>query len=135
MAELRAGLKANLDATITGAQVSAYGLSQPTPPGIQIRPGRTDWHKAMGGVQNVRSFVVQAFVAYSSDIGAQVLLDEWLDPTGPQSIAAALTSDRTLGGKAAGLVLGDQEAPGIVDRASGGQLLVAEFPVEVHVTN
>lgn len=96
-AQIRAGLKANLDA-IVDVQVSDYMLSNPSPPTIQVFPEAVTYHQAMGNGMDAKRFTVQAFVGLTSDVGAQKKLDTWLDDSGSTSVKAAIEADRTLGG-------------------------------------
>jgi len=95
--QIREGLAANL-AALNGFQVSAYTLSNPTPPAIQVLPGEITYDLAMHRGLDEVVMLVQAFVALSSDIGSQKRLDELLDPTGADSLKTAVESDKTLGG-------------------------------------
>jgi hypothetical protein len=103
LTDMREGLRANL-ATITDLQVSAYMLSSPTPPSAHVVPGGDagdiDYDQAMGRGLDLWRFTVQAFVGLPTDQGAQVLLDTFMEPSGPQSVKEALESDCTLGGAA-----------------------------------
>lgn len=134
VATLRAALAANLRA-ITDVQVSAYALAAPTPPGIQIQLGETQFDRTFHRGLDVRQFIVQAFVDFSSEEAPQRLLDELLAPTGTRSVKTALESDKTLGGTADGLHVKTASRPQLVERAQGGQMLFVEFTVEVHVSN
>ncbi len=90
-------------ASVTGAQVSAYMLGNPTPPCIHVFPGGNagdfEYHQAsLGGVE-LWPFTIQAFVPSTSDIGAQKNLDSYIQSTGSQSVKAGLEGgDTTLGG-------------------------------------
>lgn len=134
VAALREGLRANLSA-IRGVQVSAYATSQPTPPGVQILPPAVEYDLAMARGLDRWTFIVQAFVSFSTDSGSQKLLDELLAPTGERSVKTALESDKTLGGAADGMQVTGADRPALVDRAGGGQLMLSEFTVVVHTSN
>src|SRR3989304_8197476 len=97
VAEIREGLRANL-ATITGCQVSAYMLSQPTTPCLYVVPGDIEFDQAMQRGMDRWTFRVVALAGLASDIGAQKKLDEFLAPSGATSVKAAGEADRTLGG-------------------------------------
>lgn len=130
--QIREGLAENL-ATL-GFQASAYALSNPTPPAIQILPGdiRYDlsFHRGLDEV----TMLIQAFVSLTSDIGSQKKLDQWLDPTGPNSLKTAAESDPTLGGIVGGLHV--TEATGYrTAQGANGPILVCEWTVEVTATN
>jgi hypothetical protein len=56
---------------------------------------------AMGRGHDEWWWRVQGIVSTTSDKGAQVSLDAWVDSAGDQSVKQALEADRTLGGEAA----------------------------------
>lgn len=132
--QLRAALAANLAASLTDMQVSAYALAQPTAPGVHILPGEIVYHGAMSNGAERYAFIVQAFADFSADIGAQARLDELLAPTGSQSVKAALESDGSLGGLAYAVVVTGASGYRLVERAGGGQLIAVDFRVDVHVS-
>jgi len=111
---LRIAIANNLS-TIEGVQVSAYMLANPTPPAIQVMPGPTEYHQTFGssGEAEWWEFMVQAFVAATTDFGSQMLLDEMLASEGDRSVKAAIESDRSLSSQCDDL---------IVTRRSGYQL-------------
>lgn len=98
--QVREGLATNLS-SISGCQVSAYLLSNPTPPALEVYPDPTEgieYHRAMGNGLATYTMAVRGIVAASTDIGGQKNLDEWLEPSGSSSVKAAIEADRTLGG-------------------------------------
>ena len=97
VADIRTALAEALSA-ITNIQVSPYVLSQPTPPGVQVMPGRVEYGETMGVGRAAWVFVIQAFVNYTANIGTQILLDQFMDGSGPRSVRAALRANPTLGG-------------------------------------
>lgn len=102
MAAIREGLAANLAILGPEIQVSAYRQPQPTVPSVQVTGLDEMTPDSMRGGSYSMTFIVQAFVGTPSEVGAQIRLDDFLYPTGDSSIWAALESDRTLGGAAAG---------------------------------
>lgn len=97
--QIRTALVANLDG-LPGCQISPYQLSQPTPPCIHIFPDPDEfvvYHQASANGLVTWTMNVQGIVQ-NADQGAQANLDTWLEPSGAQSVAAALESDPTLGG-------------------------------------
>jgi hypothetical protein len=97
--QIREALAAAVRTAMPDRQVSAYMLSNPTPPAVHLYPSNIDYHKAFGNGLEPLTFEVQAFVAAASgDIGSQKNLDRFLDPGSPTSLKAALESDVTLGG-------------------------------------
>lgn len=105
LTEVREGLAANL-AAITPLQVAdgGYILSSPSPPASEIFPGGPAgsivYDKAMQRGLDVIPFTVRVYVSLVSEIGGQKNLDEYLEPSGPMSVKAALESDTTLGSAA-----------------------------------
>jgi len=97
LAQIREGLATNLR-EITGCQVSAYMLSQPTTPCLYVVPGDIEFDQAMQRGMDRWTFRVVALAGLASDIGAQKKLDEFLAPSGATSVKAAVEADRTLGG-------------------------------------
>ncbi len=135
-AAIRDGIVTNLRGIReSGVQVSGYQTSSPTPPGIQVAAGETLFDLAMARGLDIRRFVVQAFVDFSSDTAPQALLDELLAPDGERSVKQAVESDRTLGGLVDNVRVVRVSRPALVDRPGGSQILVAEFDVEVHTSN
>jgi hypothetical protein len=100
MAAIREGLAANLS-SLPDIQVSPYRLPSPTPPTVQVTGLDEMEPTAMHAGGYTLVFIVQAFVGIPSDQGAQRRLDDFLYPTGPSSIWAALETDRTLSGAVA----------------------------------
>lgn len=133
LAELRAGLAANLD-TIPSTQVSAYMLSAPTPPSIYVYPQQVDYDGTMQRGMDAWTFTVQAFVGLTSDIGAQKKLDLMLAPTGTNSVKASVEADRTLGGKASDLRVTEATGYRVYTlEGARGPVLGCEWTVDVIV--
>ena len=128
VADIREGLKANLE-TIDGFQVNAYALSNPTSPSMDIELSKTTYDAAMRS-DNWR-FTVSAFVALTSDIGAQKRLDELLSTSGARSVKAAIESDCTLGGVVDDLRVTETSGHKTFAGGTGGKLLGAEWLLEV----
>jgi hypothetical protein len=103
--DIRTGLAANLG-TIDAMQVNDNGYinASPTPPSAEFFPGGPAgsivYDRAMGRGLDVTPFTVRVYVSLVSDVGAQVNLDEYIEPSGTRSVKAALESDTTLGGAA-----------------------------------
>lgn len=106
LTEIREGLAANLEA-IGGCQVSAYMAEAPLTPGLYvIGPDAIDYDLAMHRGLDHWTIVIQGFTGPSSDRGKQMILDEWLAPSGSSSVKAAVESDQTLGGALTGVIGG-----------------------------
>ena len=117
---------------IPDVQVNAYALSQPTPPGLQILPPGVQYDQAMHRGLDEWVFIVQGFVAFSTDIGSQVLLDQMCAPTGSNSVKAALEADKTLGGVVQSLHVLEQTPGSVVTQTNiGSQMLLVEWRVQV----
>src|SRR4051812_21685672 len=117
MQEIRQALADAIQGAIPGLQASANVLNNPTPPAAHVMRGDIDYDLAMQGGLHDLHMRVQAFVALASDIGAQVLLDDYLSPDGANSMKAAIEADTSLGG-----LIQDLH----VTKASGQQTYVRE---------
>lgn len=76
--------------TIDGVQVSAYVLTNPTGPFIQIFPGPANHNTAFQRGHEQRDFIIQVAAPLSVDIGAQKRLDVLISEN---AIQAALDVD------------------------------------------
>jgi hypothetical protein len=134
---MRTGLAANLS-TLTGIQVSPYMLANPTPPTIHLYPGGPagdiEYDLAMARGLDQWTFTVQAFVALAADIGSQVKLDQFIAPSGAQSVKAALESDDTLGGTVASVQVVSCSGYRIYVAEGRGPMIGAEWHVEILAT-
>ena len=129
---LRAQLAANLDLSpYSATQISAYGLSNPTPPCIQvIGPEEITYHRAMQNGHADWSITIQALAGLTSDRGAQELLDRMLESTGSASVRAAIEADKTLGGVVDNCIV--RGASGYRQYTTAqGDVLACEFSVAV----
>ena len=131
--QIREGLAANL-AALSGFQVSAYTLANPTPPTIWVIPGEVLYDKAMHRGLDEITMLVQAFVASTADIGSQTRLDELLDPTGANSLKTAVESDKTLGGIVGSVQVTDATGYRVAQGANG-PILLCEWSVQVQAQN
>lgn len=137
IADLRQALAAALG-TIPEVQVSAYILSNPTPPFIQIIPGSSlgpalDYDKAMGRGLDYANFTVQAVVARQDGEGAQKLLDRFMENVAPYSVKAAIEADGRLGGLCDDCSATEASGVQIVTPPQGGELLLVEWTVQILV--
>lgn len=102
--EIRAGLATRL-ATLPNVQTSAYMLSNPTPPTLQVMgPDEILYDQSFRGALADWTFIIQGFVGSVTDEGSQVNLDQWLAPSGALSVKAALEGDRSAAGALGGVV-------------------------------
>jgi len=98
LAELRAGIETRL-ATIPNVVTSAYMLDNPPDLTLQVMgPDQVDYDQAAARGHDNWVFVVQGFSGSPASQAAQMNLDEWLAPTGTNSVKAAIEGDRSLGG-------------------------------------
>lgn len=108
VAEIRAGLRANLESYFDGYPVSGYEFSDPKPPCFEVafRPdGGVTYNRAMARGLDEYNLIVRAIVPFALDQRSQEILDEFAAPTGSSSVRAAIESDPTLGGVVASLVV------------------------------
>jgi hypothetical protein len=130
LAAIRTGLAANLS-TIPDIQVSAYVLSNPTPPCAVVFAGPTDFDTSFGrGLDNL-VFMVRVLVAAVSDISAVVNLDPYMAGSGARSVKAAIETDKTLGGACSDLRVVGTEGEQVYTLEGRPPALGAEFRVEV----
>jgi len=136
LADIRAGIAANCSA-VSGIQVSPYLLANPTTPSAHIFPEPTDpieYDVTMGRGTDKIILIVQVFVAFTTDIGSQVSLDEYLAGSGARSFKQAIESDPTLNATGEDLrVTGVTRYQRYV-LPSGGECLAADFRVQVLVS-
>jgi len=132
---LRLALADNLS-TLDGVQVSPYLLANPTPPAIMIYPGEITWDLAARRGLDMWRFTVQAIVGSNTDQGAQMLLDQLLDPNGTNSLKTAIETADTGSLTYLGGIAGDVSAISttgykVYIREQGGPVLGAEWTVQV----
>lgn len=128
--EIREAISAALK-EIPGMQASAYVLGNSTPPFAHVLRGELVYDQAMGHGTHTWTMRVRAYVALTTDIGAQKLLDEYLAVDGERSIKAAIEADPTLGGVISDLQVKSASGEQEVVRDQGGPLLGSEWTVEV----
>lgn len=99
LAEVRAALAAQIRARLgTGVRVHERYPDGLNVPAVVIRRESTQYDTTQGGQSNDLTLSAVVFVDFASPRTAQELLDQFTDPTGDYSIAAAVNSDPTLGG-------------------------------------
>jgi len=89
LTEIREAMAAALEGVVDG-QISAWMLSNPTPPTIFIFPDEIDYDGSFGRGHDEWALTVMAMVGLASDIAAQQKLDEMLAPSGSSSVKDAL---------------------------------------------
>lgn len=128
--QIRQALAHNLDA-IPGVQVSAYMLSNPTPPAIEIQPAETVYDETFGRGMDTWTLTIRAHVAQTLDVGAQRRLDRMLAPAGASSVKARAESDRSLGGLVEDLRVTRCAGYRVFVREGGAQTVGSEWTVQV----
>jgi hypothetical protein len=94
---IRQGIADNL-ASISSLRVSATMLDAPRPPVAMVYPDAIDFDLNANRGADTYTFIVSVLVGRADDRTAQNRLDGFV--VGPNSVKAAIESDRTLGGNA-----------------------------------
>jgi hypothetical protein len=128
--QIRAGLADALSA-IQGVQVSGYMLAAPTPPCVFVSRGPIEYDRAMGRGHDDWTFTVTALVAFSSDRGSQINLDELVAPTGARSVKTALETDKTLGGIVDNVFVSEATEERIYEAAGKPPMLGCEWTARI----
>lgn len=128
--QIREGIATNLQG-ISGLQESAYVLGAATLPAAQVAPMEIDYDKAFRRGLDALWFKVMVLAGSVSDIGAQKLLDPFLDPSGSKSIKAAVESDDTLGGLVESVRVTRCTGYRLYERTGQSPALGAEWTIEV----
>lgn len=129
--QVREGIADAIRAAVPGIQASPYTLANPTPPAAHVMRGEIVYDQAMQGGLHDMTMRVQAFVALTTDIGAQMLLDQFLSPDGDNSIKAAIEADTSLGGIVQDLHVTSASGEQTYIRDQGGPVLGSEWTVRV----
>lgn len=127
---VRAAMAVKLD-PISDVNVFEYVQASPTPPTIQILPPSVDYDLSMRRGYDLWTFIVQAFVNFTSDYSSQRLLDDICSPIGTTSVKALLEADQTLGGTTATVMVTRHDFRGKLETSGGSPMLLVEFTVEV----
>lgn len=91
LAAIRQGIAAKLTDAIDELQVSAFMLADPSPPAAHVVPTQTIFDAAFSRGADDVTLMVEVFVSDNAgDEGAQLLLDEYLEPFGARSVKQAL---------------------------------------------
>ena len=136
LADITAGLKANLAAAFPNTQVYQYVLADPSAPCFEIDAVtdlEIDYDATMQRGFDEMYVTVRGMVAMTGDQTAQVTLHAWLDKTGANSVKAAIESDRTLGGVVSNLRVETAFAKPIMSPSvPNSQWLAAEWRVYIY---
>lgn len=139
VADIRAGLVANLEDSFEGYPINGYEMSDPHPPcfeiGFQIDRG-IEFNAAMSRGLDTYNLIVRGIVSNAYDIRAQEILDEWCAPSGATSVRAAIEADRSLGGVVQNLVVTDVSnyRAFVVPAKPNVTYLAAEWAVTVYAS-
>ena len=95
--DIRDGIAANLGA-VPNLRVSATYLDAPRPPVAMVLPDGVDYDLNAARGADTFTFIVSLLVGRADDRAAQRNIDVFI--VGPDSVKAAIESDRTLGGAA-----------------------------------
>lgn len=128
--DIRNGIATALQA-IPDLQATPYVLANPTPPSAHVMRGQVLYDQAMRGGTHTWTMRVQAFVALTTDIGAQTLLDQFLAPEGTYSVKAAIEADPSLGGVVSDLHVTTASGEQQYVRDQGGPVIGSEWTVQV----
>jgi len=127
---VRLALADNLSA-ISGIQVSAYMLPNPTPPTVHIYPAEIQYDLAMDRGMDLFYLTVQALSGSPDDRAAQQNLDAYLSGDGEQSFKAAIEADRTLGGSCDDLIVESMSGYRLYSFQDRAPALGAEWRVRI----
>jgi len=133
IAEIRAGLETRL-ATIPNVVTSAYMIDSPPDLTLQVMgPDLVEYDQAMQRGLDEWTFIVQGFSGSPDSQAAQERLDDWLAPSGANSVKAAIEGDRGSGGALGGVVddVWVRQSSGykVYDFKTGSRMLGAEWTV------
>lgn len=139
LAEARIALAARLsDHFGDEIQVSPTMLSDPTPPAAHVYPTPVEYDETFQRGADEWTFTVQVFVSDAGgDEGAQLLLDNYIEPFGPRSVKEALEVTDTpdgrvsLGGVVHDLRVTRNEGYRLYVREGRAPVLGSEWTVEV----
>lgn len=133
IADIREGLTAAIVAGVSGANCTGYMHASGTPPLFEIEVDTIDYHASMGAGYVMYQFVVRGLVNLGSDVGAQVNLDTYMNPSGTNSLKAAIEADKTLGGVVDTLKVTNVTRTAVYSAQQGQtSYLGAEWAVEVY---
>ena len=126
---IRQGIATNLG-TIPGLRASAELIDNPTPPIAVINLDSIDYHGAMQNGLTTYNFVVTVIVGRAAEREMQRKLDAYCQPTGAQSVKAAIESNRSLSGVIFDLIVVSSSPSGNIT-INDQTYLAAEFTVTV----
>lgn len=137
IAAIRSALASRLSTLVgNSGQASAYWMTNPTPPTLQVVGiGPADYDTAFGRGGDTLTAIVQGLAGTTADKAAQEQIDAWLDTTGSTSVKAAIESERpaavTLGGVVSGCRVTGHSRPTITSLPNGQETWSVEFTLEI----
>jgi hypothetical protein len=124
---IRKGIAKNLS-TIEGLRTSDYWRDNPRPPIAMVLPDTLDYDLNANRGADEFTFIVSVLVGRADDRAAQRNADQYI--VGPNSVKAAIESDRTLDGSANTCRVNRMRSYGQV---SVGEVIYLELQFEVEV--
>ena len=126
---MRQGLATNLG-TISGLRTAPEIPDSPNPPMAVVNLDNIDYHQAMQNGLTRYNFTVTVVVGRAAEREMQRKLDAYCQPTGSQSVKAAIESNRTLSGEVYDVVVTGSSSIGSIT-INDQTYLAAEFTVTV----
>lgn len=118
-------------ATVPGLRVADHLPEAVSPPMAVVQIQSVTYHRAMQGGTSEWKYIISVVAGRMGDRAAQLTLDSWMSWDGPQSIRAAVESDRTLNGNCQTLIIEDMIT--IRPLSIGdAQYLTCEFNLSIH---
>jgi len=131
LADIRAGIAANIRASFPDAQCTGYNIANALAPAFEVELDRIVYDRAMSRGLDEWFFTIRGFAASGTDKASQMRLDPWLSSTGAESVKAALESDRTLGGKVSDAHVVGMAKMAVFTAAGSTDLFGAEWTLRV----
>lgn len=134
---IRSALATRLSTLLgTGGQASAYWMTNPTPPTLQVVGiGPADYDQEFGRGGDTLAATIQGLAGTTVDQAAQIIIDNWIDTSGSTSVKAAIESERplpvTLGGIVSSCRVTGHTRPVITQLPSGQDTWSVEFTLEI----
>jgi hypothetical protein len=126
---IRQGLATNIG-TISGLRTAPEIPDNPSPPIAVVNLESIDYHQAMQNGLTRYNFTVTVVVGRAAEREMQRKLDNYCQPTGSQSVKAAIESNRTLSGEVYDLIVVSSNSIGSIT-INDQTYLAAEFTVTV----
>ncbi len=135
MAQIREALNTRL-ATLGTGQSSAYWMTNPSPPTLQVvGVGPVDYDATFGRGGDTLTVTIQGLASSAVDQAAQEVIDEWCAPSGATSVKAAVETERpapvTLGGIVSSCRVTGHTRPVITQLPNGQDTWSVEFTVQI----